>query len=334
MATNRGAYDPRQFLHYPDKNPFSDESQKRLDDLVKDFIRTGVAFANGASVDDLTAEEDIGTTKSNPHYLNGLDEAELESSPEAIEGNDAVEGEGHEHFGGFRRIDKGKGRDEREGPGLPGLWARNNALSSASPPQGVTADDAISLSSGSEFGGVAVDDGELEDEDGFYEEGFHEDGVSDEEVRVYERGQSLRRMYIFLVQRAHSISILEDGDGREDSDSETELEPLNSRAPSSEQEIIYIGDSDEDGPKSPTLSELGAGSFQLPSKLIDEEAQVDHVENVSDSELVTEEQGALSDVWLSRAGQDEEDHSQGKESDEDESNAPMREGVLHDAFHA
>jgi hypothetical protein len=50
MSSSRKIYDPNQFLHYPENNPFSDAAQKKLNILIEDFLRTGVVFANGACV--------------------------------------------------------------------------------------------------------------------------------------------------------------------------------------------------------------------------------------------------------------------------------------------
>jgi hypothetical protein len=195
MATNRGAYDPRQFLHYPDKDPFSDRAQKRLDDLIKDFLHTGIAFANGASLQDITAEERERRAELTYQGLNGIVEQEQEQEAEdgAAAEDVAVEDEEEEDEDEeFFRVDKGKGRDAREGPGLQGLWGRADRLESGTPGPGTSVDDAISLLSGSDAGDPALNDGEVEDGEGSYEEAYEDEDALDEELRHGEHATCTR----------------------------------------------------------------------------------------------------------------------------------------------
>lgn len=183
MATNRGAYDPRQFLHYPDKDPFSEAAQRRLEDLVQDFLQTGIAFANGASLEDITAEKRGRRAELTHHVVTDLTEQEeavtaVGESAEVADEEEEEEGEDDGEYGGeFSRVDKGKARDEREGPGLHGLWSRTDHVEAGKPLLGIIVDDAISLLSDNDSGNPDLDDGE-----DLYADAYEHENVFDEDL--------------------------------------------------------------------------------------------------------------------------------------------------------
>jgi hypothetical protein len=172
MANNRGAYDPRLFLHYPENDPFSDAAQRRLDELIRDFLNTGIAFVNGAGVRDTS----IKHRKGGDDLSNGdYDDATFRQEHEAhhnstvnVNGDD----EDEEFESQFSRVDKGKGRDEREGPGLKGLWNSTTQFSPGTSPPGASVNDAASFLT--DNGSLEIEGSEMEPggRDGFFEEAY------------------------------------------------------------------------------------------------------------------------------------------------------------------
>lgn len=181
MANNRGDYDPRQFLHYPEKDPFSDAAQRRLDGLIKDFLSTGIAFVNGAGLRDI----DVVHRKEGSDIPNRQRDDVTHQEQEAF-GNGIVTALGDdevEEFGSqFSRVDKGKGRDEREGPGLKGLWNSTTQFSPGTSSPGASVDDGASFltDNGSlELEGSGIDS---DDRDGFFEGAYENEQTEELEV--------------------------------------------------------------------------------------------------------------------------------------------------------
>ena len=322
MATNRGAYDPRQFLHYPDKDPFSDVAQKRLDELIKDFLNTGIAFANGAGVQSNNAEDLRGRADlSNGDFDDGTHE-EYRAFDDAmvnVSGNE----EDEDFESEFSKVDKGKGRDEREGPGLKGLWNSTPRFSPDASPPGPSVDDATSLLSDNGSQGLEENNGGPNDRSGYFEEVYENEELDEGPV-----GDG---KYICKVTKRHSNTSVTDAEEEDDPDN-AEFVPGHSSSPSSEQEIIYIGDSDEEGEPQEAMSDIEADAFEDKREWMRGAVQYNDNENGanwgSGSDFGEEkERLELVGAWnYSLQGQDMDDNAQepewhqtqGKESDDDE----------------
>ncbi|KAF8500034.1 hypothetical protein JB92DRAFT_913548 [Gautieria morchelliformis] len=307
MANNRGIYDHRHFLHYPDKDPFSDAAQRRLDDLVKDILNTGISFFNGAGVRSINTEDSRGKVDLSNRDLDDATHQEYEALGDAtvnLLGNE----EDEDFESEFPKVDKGKGRDEREGPGLQGLWNSTGRFSPGPPPARASVDDATSLLSDSDSQDLEESNGEQEDTDGFFEE-------------AYEMG---------------GLDYVAEGD-EENGPGNTEFEVGHSRSPSSGQEIIYVGDSDEEDEHRGTISDAEPdaepdhsfeGNREWTPKATRDDDNQPNANWRSGSELDEETEGQeLANTWHyspelqgegDSAHEPEWQQSQGKESDDDE----------------
>ncbi|KIJ51292.1 hypothetical protein M422DRAFT_776572 [Sphaerobolus stellatus SS14] len=180
MSSTEKSRDPDKFLHYPESNPFSEDRQKHLDNLIQDFLHTAYEFANGASVEEARK---IKKKTSRPMSIASESPTKVAC---AFQDEEAVQDRSEEHqeeeeeeefVSQYSWIDKGKGRE-------------------IYPPQvGASADDAISLISGSngsaDAGGPEYyEDAEMVDEDADAE------GYEDADAEGYEdEGQEIDALY-------------------------------------------------------------------------------------------------------------------------------------------
>ena len=325
MATNRGTYDHRQFLHYPDKDPFSEVAQRRLDELINDFLETGIAYANGATVRSVNIQSRTGGVELSDGHLDDAVHQEYQAIGDAtanVSGNE----EDEDFESEFSKVDKGKGRDEREGPGLKGLWNSTGRFSPDPSPPELSVDDATSLLSESGSQDPEGSNGIPEHRDEFFE--VYEIEELDEGVEGY------GKYHCTLTKHQSNTSVT---DTEEDDDLvNTEFIPGHSSSLSSEQEIIYIGDSDEEDEPREAMSDNEADNvFEdirergwMHGAVQDDDGSEKRPNWGSDSEFGEEqEQLEFGGVWdYDLQGQNVDDNAQepewrqnqGKESDDEE----------------
>ncbi|KAF8526071.1 hypothetical protein BU17DRAFT_83588 [Hysterangium stoloniferum] len=294
MSINNSAYCPELLLHYPETDPFSDAAQERLNNLIQDFLNTGLAFVNGASVEDVRETSQIITRTQ-----TGASDNIAPRDP-AEESNVSEDDDDRYPDYQLKKVDKGKGRDEREGPGVSGLWSYVDQ-SEHPVPLSANGVETINLLSDDDNSDESVhDDVGYEDTDGSFEE--YED------------------------QELHDQGRLDDGEDEVQSISSTGTQPPRASDPA---EITYIYNSDEEDSMQ-AVSDLDPARPDNDSKWIHRTARDDDGDGDYDEGSIHDSRSnpeAVDNSYLKgnslRAIDDEERqlpdmcHRLGKESDDE-----------------